>query len=65
MEQASGAVTRRRAEQVVLLVRALQLLSSGLGLATQQLKAGRLQPTASVKEGTFSQYYVLILEGIH
>ncbi|XP_012255095.2 serine/threonine-protein kinase unc-51 isoform X1 [Athalia rosae] len=50
MEQASNAVTRRRAEQVVLLVRALQLLSSGLGLATQQLKGGRLQPTASVKE---------------
>ncbi|XP_043673784.1 serine/threonine-protein kinase unc-51 [Vespula pensylvanica] len=50
IEQASNAVTRRRAEQVILLVRALQWLSSGLSLATQQLKAGRLQPTASVKE---------------
>ncbi|XP_049863431.1 serine/threonine-protein kinase unc-51 isoform X1 [Schistocerca gregaria] len=39
----------RRAEQLVLLVRALQLLSSGLNLATQQLRAGVLQPSASVK----------------
>ncbi|XP_069694991.1 serine/threonine-protein kinase unc-51 isoform X1 [Periplaneta americana] len=39
----------RRAEQLVLLVRALQLLSSGLNLATQQLRAGQLQPSASVK----------------
>ncbi|KAG7208922.1 hypothetical protein KM043_015101 [Ampulex compressa] len=50
IEQASNAATRRRAEQVILLVRALQWLSSGLSLATQQLKAGRLQPTANVKE---------------
>ncbi|GFG29073.1 hypothetical protein Cfor_09476 [Coptotermes formosanus] len=39
----------RRAEQLVLLVRALQLLSSGLSLASQQLRAGQLQPSASVK----------------
>nr|CAD7261333.1 unnamed protein product [Timema shepardi] len=39
----------RRAEQLVLLVRALQLLSSGLNLASQQLRAGQLQPSASVK----------------
>lgn len=51
IEQASNAATKRRAEQVILLVRALQWLSSGLSLATQQLKAGRLQPTASVKDG--------------
>ncbi|XP_024941837.1 serine/threonine-protein kinase unc-51 [Cephus cinctus] len=50
IEQASNGATRRRAEQVILLVRALQWLSSGLSLATQQLKAGRLQPTANVKE---------------
>ncbi|KAK0086543.1 hypothetical protein PV325_002991 [Microctonus aethiopoides] len=50
LEQASSAATKRRAEQVILLVRALQWLSSGLSLATQQLKAERLQPTASVKE---------------
>ncbi|XP_043518115.1 serine/threonine-protein kinase unc-51 isoform X2 [Frieseomelitta varia] len=50
IEQASTAATRRRAEQVILLVRALQWLSSGLSLATQQLKAGRLQPTATVKD---------------
>lgn len=41
----------RRAEQLVLLVRALQLLSSGLNLASQQLRAGQLQPSASVKSG--------------
>jgi len=39
----------RRAEQLVLLVRALQLLSSGLSLASQQLRAGQLQPSACVK----------------
>ncbi|XP_034240338.1 serine/threonine-protein kinase unc-51 isoform X2 [Thrips palmi] len=39
----------RRAEQLVLLVRALQLLSSGLSLATQQIRAGHLQPSSSVK----------------
>ncbi|KAJ8679920.1 hypothetical protein QAD02_015707 [Eretmocerus hayati] len=44
------AVMKRKAEQVILLVRALQWLSSGLNLATEELKAGRLQPTASVKE---------------
>lgn len=43
----------RRAEQLVLLVRALQLLSSGLNLATQQLRAGQLQPSASVKSGVY------------
>ncbi|XP_071447050.1 serine/threonine-protein kinase unc-51 isoform X5 [Hetaerina americana] len=39
----------RKAEQLVLLVRALQLLSSGLNLATHQLRAGQLQPSATVK----------------
>ncbi|KAL0272584.1 UNVERIFIED_CONTAM: hypothetical protein PYX00_005503 [Menopon gallinae] len=39
----------RRAEQLVLLVRALQLLSSGLALASEQLQKGQLQPSASVK----------------
>lgn len=43
--------TSRRAEQLVLLVRALQLLSSGLNLATQQLKAGQLRPSSTVKNG--------------
>jgi len=42
---------QRRAEQLVLLVRALQLLSSGLNLANQELKSGRLQPSATVKNG--------------
>ncbi|CAG9824683.1 unnamed protein product [Phaedon cochleariae] len=41
--------TARRAEQLVLMVRALQLLSSGLSLATRQLKAGQLRPSTSVK----------------
>jgi len=51
IEQIGNAATRKRAEQVILLVRALQWLSSGLNLATQELKAGRLQPTTTVKEG--------------
>lgn len=41
----------RRAEQLVLLVKALQLLSSGLALASEQLQNGQLQPSASVKTG--------------
>lgn len=43
----------RRAEQLVLLVRALQLLGSGLTLATQQLKSGQLRPSSTVKNGEF------------
>ncbi|XP_019880986.1 serine/threonine-protein kinase ULK2 isoform X2 [Aethina tumida] len=39
----------RRAEQLVLLVRAMQLLSSGLDLACKQLKSGQLRPSSSVK----------------
>ncbi|XP_017771399.1 PREDICTED: serine/threonine-protein kinase unc-51 isoform X2 [Nicrophorus vespilloides] len=39
----------RRAEQLVLLIRALQLLSSGLSLATQQLNSGQLRPSSTVK----------------
>lgn len=65
IEQAGNAATRKRAEQVILLVRALQWLSSGLNLATQELKAGRLQPTATVKEGKFPLYcntYISLLD---
>lgn len=43
------ASSRARVEKLVLLVKALQLLSSALSLATQQLKARRLQPSSSVK----------------
>lgn len=50
IEQTSFAPTKRRAEQAILLIRALQWLSSGLSLATKMLEAGRLQPTANVKE---------------
>jgi serine/threonine-protein kinase ULK2 len=52
-----GHVTdgQRRAEQLVLLVRALQLLSSGLNLANQELKSSRLQPSATVKNGTLKK----------
>ncbi|XP_014212330.1 serine/threonine-protein kinase ULK2 isoform X2 [Copidosoma floridanum] len=45
-----NSAMKRRAEQVILLVRALQWLSSGLNLATKQLKASKLKPTTSVKE---------------
>lgn len=51
---------RKRAEQVILLVRALQWLSSGLNLATKQLQSGKLQPTASVKEGEKIRFLNLI-----
>ncbi|KAH8334864.1 hypothetical protein KR074_008680 [Drosophila pseudoananassae] len=39
----------KRAERLVLLVRGLQLLSSGLNLASQQLRNGHLKPSSNVK----------------
>lgn len=50
VDQTNNSATRRRAEQVVLLLKAMQWFSSGLSLATQQLQAGRMQPTTSVKD---------------
>lgn len=41
--------SRERSERLVLLVRALQLLSCGLTLATNELKSGHLQPSKNVK----------------
>lgn len=52
IEQSSNAATKRRAEQVILIVRAFQWLSSGLNLAMEELKSGRLQLTANVREGS-------------
>lgn len=43
--------SRERCERLVLLVRALQLLSCGLTLATNELKSGNLQPSKNVKNG--------------
>ncbi|XP_075220023.1 serine/threonine-protein kinase unc-51-like protein Atg1 isoform X2 [Lycorma delicatula] len=43
------ATGRSRSECLVLLVRALQLLSSGLTLATTKLRSKTLQPSSSVK----------------
>uniref|UniRef100_A0A1B6BY53 Protein kinase domain-containing protein n=1 Tax=Clastoptera arizonana TaxID=38151 RepID=A0A1B6BY53_9HEMI len=44
------ATGRPRSECLILLVRVLQLLSSGLNLATTKLRAGSLQPSPSVKK---------------
>lgn len=54
---------RRRAEQLVLYVRALQLLSSSLNLARDELKAVRLQPSNSVRNvvGSMNERYHLCL----
>lgn len=41
----------RRVEQIVLLVRALQLMSSGLELASKQLRSGQLRASSTVKTG--------------
>lgn len=41
----------KRAERLILLIRALQLLSSGLNLASQQLQNGGLKPSNTVKSG--------------
>jgi serine/threonine-protein kinase ULK/ATG1 len=55
------AVTRGRVEKLVLLVRALQLLSSALSLATHQLRGGSLQPSSSVKNGKSSVQLIHIV----
>lgn len=51
VDEAGTVGNSQRAEQLVLLIRALHLLSSGLNLATKQLKDGQLQPSATVKNG--------------
>ncbi|XP_055385850.1 serine/threonine-protein kinase unc-51 [Condylostylus longicornis] len=55
----------KRAERLVLLVRALQLLSSGLNLASQQLRNGNLKPSANVKNALLtmnSKYRTILYE---
>ena len=47
---AAQADTQRRAEQLVLYIRALQLLSSALNLSKEELQAERLHPSPSVKQ---------------
>lgn len=42
---------QRRAEQLVLYVRALQLLSSALSLAKHEKSTNRLHPSTAVKNG--------------
>ena len=44
----------KRAERLVLLVRALHLLSSGLNLASSQLEQGQLKPSNTVKNGNLA-----------
>lgn len=44
----------KRAERLVLLVRALHLLSAGMNLASAQIRAGNLKPSNSVKNGTIA-----------
>lgn len=41
----------KRAERLILLIRTLQLLSSGLNLASIQLNSGGLKPSNTVKNG--------------
>jgi len=45
----------KRAERLVLLVRGLQLLSSGMNLASQQLRNGQLKPSSNVKNGEWKR----------
>ena len=44
---------QKRAEQLVLYVRALQLLSSALTLAKNEKALKKLQPSSAVKSGEF------------
>lgn len=41
----------KRAERLVLLVRALNLLASGMHLASSNLQSGQLKPSDAVKSG--------------
>uniref|UniRef100_A0A0K8UX58 Serine/threonine-protein kinase ULK2 n=1 Tax=Bactrocera latifrons TaxID=174628 RepID=A0A0K8UX58_BACLA len=55
----------KRAERLVLLVRALQLLSSGLNLASHQLRSGSLKPSSNVKNALLamnSKYRSILFE---
>ena len=52
----------KRAERLILLIRALQLLSSGLNLASQQLQNGILKPSNTVKNGECSSGVVYEFE---
>ncbi|KAK9885310.1 hypothetical protein WA026_010804 [Henosepilachna vigintioctopunctata] len=49
-------VLDHRMEQIVLLIRALQLLSSGLNLATKQIEEGHLKPSSNVKNVVATLY---------
>ena len=49
---------QRQLEQLVLYVRALQLLSSSIELAREEVKATRLQPSNNVKTSK-SEFYVM------
>lgn len=42
----------RRVEQLVLYMKAAQLLAASLHLAKAQIKAGKLSPSSAVKQGT-------------
>lgn len=44
----------KRAERLILLIRALQLLTSGLSLASQQLQQGKLKPSKTVQIGSLT-----------
>ena len=41
----------RRVEQLVLYMKAAQLLAASLHLAKAQIKSGKLSPSTAVKEG--------------
>lgn len=42
----------RRVEQLVLYMKAAQLLAASLHLAKEQIKSGKLSPSTGVKQGT-------------
>lgn len=50
----------KRAERLILLIRALQLLSSGMSLASNKLHEGYLKPSSTVKNGNFNQCKIIL-----
>lgn len=57
--QYTCAAPCRQVEQLVLYMKAAQLLASSLHLAKAQIKSSKLNPSTAVKQGKYYYLYVL------
>ncbi len=53
-------VSHRQVEQLVLYMKAAQLLASSLHLAKSQIKSAKLNPSMAVKQGELLHYTALL-----